>query len=254
MNETMGAIILRKRKELGLTQEQLAGELNISYQAVSKWENEQTSPDISTLPLLADVLGLTIDELFGREPKTVPAEQALIPAPAPEPERSAGQELPWPDDDTLHAVLFVGHTLVGHESAGDRIFSRRQISFCYEGPALNVESDFDLTVEGDVQGSVTAGGDVDCGEVGGAVTAGGDVDCKDVDGSVMAGGDVDCGVVGGSVQAGGDVDCGAVGGDVRAEGDVDCGVVGGSVNARDDEDFHSNLKGKKKGFSFELKL
>ena len=66
-NESMGAIIARRRKELGLTQEQLAGALNISYQAVSKWENELSSPDISTLPLLADTLGLTLDELFGRE-------------------------------------------------------------------------------------------------------------------------------------------------------------------------------------------
>lgn len=263
INETMGAIIARKRKELGLTQEQLAGELNISYQAVSKWENELSSPDISTLPLLADTLGLTIDELFGREAAARETALAPIPAPAVEPEPL----LPWPDDETLHAVLFVGHTLVGHESAGDRIFSKRQVSFQYEGPALNVQSDFSVTVEGNVQGDVTAGGNVDCEDVGGSVTAGGSVDCEGVTGSVQAGGDVDCGGVGGSVTAGGDVDCGAVGDNVHAEGDVDCGVVGGSVTAggdvdcgtvigkvNDSDELHSNLKGAKKGFSFELKL
>ena len=66
MNESMGSIIARKRKELGLTQEQLATALGISFQAVSKWENEISSPDISTLPLLADLFGISVDELFGR--------------------------------------------------------------------------------------------------------------------------------------------------------------------------------------------
>ncbi len=231
MNETMGAIIARRRKELGLTQEQLAGVLNISYQAVSKWENEQSSPDISALPLLADTLGLTIDELFGRAPK---AETALIPAS--EPQRTQGVTLPWPDDNMLHAVLFAGHKLVGHESAGDRIFSRKQISFQYEGPALNIQSDFSVTVDGDVRGDVIAGSDVNCDDVGGNVHAGGDVNCDAVHGDVHADGDVDCDGVAGSVQAGGDVDCGGVGASVRAGGDVDCGTVGGDVQAEGDVD------------------
>ncbi len=248
MNETMGAIIARKRKELGLTQEQLAAVLGISYQAVSKWENELSSPDIAALPLLADTLGLTLDELFGREaPKT---EAASVPAQEPEP--TAEPFLPWADDDTLYAVLFMGHRLVGHESAGDRIFSKKQLTFCYEGPALNIRSDFDVSVNGSVAGDVNAGGDVNCGNVLGHVNAGSDVDCGDVEGNLSAGGDVDCGKVAGSVNAGGDIDCGTVGGSVSAMGDVDSGVVKGGSS--DDEEFHSNLKGRKKGFSFELKL
>ena len=92
VNESMGAIIARKRKELGMTQEQLAGALGISYQAVSKWENELSSPDISTLPLLADLFGITIDELFGRV--TAAAEPSLALVPAAEPGSGAGIELP----------------------------------------------------------------------------------------------------------------------------------------------------------------
>ena len=225
MSETMGAIIARKRKELGLTQEQLATALGISYQAVSKWENEQSSPDISTLPLLADHFGVTIDELFGREaPK---AEAALIPAP--EPERSAGAALPWPDDDTLYAALFVGHRPVGHEGLG-----AQQVILHIEGDAKNVQSDFDVKVEGEVRGSVQAGGDVDCGAVGGDVNAGGDVDCGGVEGHVNAVGDVDCSGVEGNVSAGGDVDCDGVEGNVQAGGDVSCGNVEGSVQAGGD--------------------
>ena len=218
VNESMGAIIARKRKELGLTQEQLAGELGISYQAVSKWENELSSPDISTLPLLADLFDITIDELFGRVPTKAEPEQALIPAP--EVVRQDGVELPWPDDDTLRAVLFIGRRPAKAEQVEDGRFSRQEITVCIEGDALNIQSDFDVKIEGEVMGNVSAGGDVDCEGVGGDVNAGGDVDCEGVLGHVNAGGDVDCGSVEGNVQAGGDVDCGSVGGDVRAEGDV----------------------------------
>ena len=53
---------LRKRK--GITQEQLAGALCISPQAVSKWETGTSSPDVQTLPLIADFFGVSIDYLF----------------------------------------------------------------------------------------------------------------------------------------------------------------------------------------------
>ena len=231
VNESMGAIIARKRKELGLTQEQLAGELGISYQAVSKWENELSSPDISSLPLLADLFGITIDELFGRVPAAarVP-EQALVPAL--EPVRSAGVELPWEDDDTLRAVIFIGRRLAGQE----RLSASRQAVLRVEGDALNIQSSFDVDVTGNVCGSVSAQGDVNCGAVGGPVSAGGDVNCGDVGGPVSAGGDVDCGSVAGNLNAGGDVDCDNVEGNVNAGCDVDCDNVRGSVSAGGDVD------------------
>ena len=63
MNESIGTIIMRLRKEHGMTQEQLASALGITFQAVSKWENGVSSPDISTLPLLADLFGVSVDQL-----------------------------------------------------------------------------------------------------------------------------------------------------------------------------------------------
>ncbi|MBR3629474.1 MAG: helix-turn-helix transcriptional regulator [Oscillospiraceae bacterium] len=56
--------LVRRRKELGLTQEQLAHRMNVSPQAVSKWENT-SYPDPELLPQLARVLGTSIDALFG---------------------------------------------------------------------------------------------------------------------------------------------------------------------------------------------
>lgn len=78
MNETIGNRISKYRKAKGMTQEDLAGKLGVSSQAVSKWENDASCPDISLLPQLCKVLGVTADELLTgktNEVKMVPAEQ-----------------------------------------------------------------------------------------------------------------------------------------------------------------------------------
>ena len=49
-----------------MTQAQLANKLGIQHQAVSKWETGTSVPDTAMLPMIADVLEITIDELFGR--------------------------------------------------------------------------------------------------------------------------------------------------------------------------------------------
>lgn len=66
--ESIGKRIRRLRKEAGMTQEELAQAVGVSPQAVSKWENEYTCPDISILPVLAEVFGISTDELLGKEP------------------------------------------------------------------------------------------------------------------------------------------------------------------------------------------
>lgn len=60
----LGKKIKQLRCKAGLTQEQLAGQLGIAPQSVSKWENAVAMPDITALPLLAEIFGVTIDELF----------------------------------------------------------------------------------------------------------------------------------------------------------------------------------------------
>jgi len=60
----IGSKIKQLRYKSGLTQEQLAARLGISAQSVSKWENAVAMPDITLLPLLAEVFGVSIDELF----------------------------------------------------------------------------------------------------------------------------------------------------------------------------------------------
>ena len=65
MKENMGQIIKRLRKERNITQEELAEQLNISAQAISKWENGMSMPDISQVVPLANLFGVPTDVLFG---------------------------------------------------------------------------------------------------------------------------------------------------------------------------------------------
>ena len=60
----LGKKIKQLRFKAGLTQEQLAEKLGIGAQSVSKWENAVAMPDITALPLLAEIFGVTIDDLF----------------------------------------------------------------------------------------------------------------------------------------------------------------------------------------------
>lgn len=63
-NLSVGKYIQQQRKSVGLTQQQLAEKLNISFQAVSKWENGETYPDVTLLLPLADILQTTTDKIL----------------------------------------------------------------------------------------------------------------------------------------------------------------------------------------------
>ena len=195
-------IIVNRRKALGLTQEGLAQKLGVTNQAVSKWESGQSCPDLALLPRIADLFGITIDELFGREPKAV-----SFPAQPP---------FPWPDDGVLRVLLYAGHTRVyGPVEGAD------EIHFCYEGPALNIESAVSVYCD-DVMGNVTAGHSVNCDDVYGSVSAQGSVNCDDVKGDIRAGGNVTCDCAEGDIHAGGNVQVDEASGDIHAGGSVYC--------------------------------
>ena len=78
MDMTIGKRIALLRKEKGMTQEDLANAMGVSPQAVSKWENDQTCPDISALPKLSKLLGVTVDELLEGK-QELPAVRVLPP-------------------------------------------------------------------------------------------------------------------------------------------------------------------------------
>ncbi len=67
MEKTIGKKLYDLRKQSGFTQDYVAEKLGVSAQAVSKWENDIACPDIMTLPKIAELYGITIDELFKNE-------------------------------------------------------------------------------------------------------------------------------------------------------------------------------------------
>lgn len=64
MEKTIGKKLYDLRKQSGFTQDYVAEKLGVSAQAVSKWENDIACPDIMTLPNIAELYCITIDELF----------------------------------------------------------------------------------------------------------------------------------------------------------------------------------------------
>lgn len=198
----LGTTIAALRKEQNMTQEALANALGVTNQAVSKWESDQSCPDISLLPDIAELFHVSIDSLFGRE---------SLPA-------TIQQEVPWEDDDTLRIVVYRGHTYLENYDSASSIHVRLSGS-----NIQNVNCEVGLAVEGNVYGNANAAGSLSCGDVYGNAVAGGNVNCDNVQCDVRAGGSVACDNVGGNVQAGCNVSCDSVSGKIYASGTVSHG-------------------------------
>lgn len=114
-----GALIAARRKALGLTQKELAERLMVSDKAVSKWETGAGYPEVTMLPLLAETLGITVDELLAgemRAPQAAPEEESgadaqkadgTPPAPSAARRQYAAEKLSDADDKLLFAGLLL---------------------------------------------------------------------------------------------------------------------------------------------------
>ncbi len=97
----LGDNIAYLRRTTGMTQEMLAYRLGVSSQAVSKWERQLSCPDVSLLPMIADVFEVTIDELF----------VSLDPDDA----ANHIEGLPWEDDGRVRIAVFEGRRICVRE-------------------------------------------------------------------------------------------------------------------------------------------
>lgn len=79
MEQTLGKRIAMLRRQKGLKQDDLANALDVSPQAVSKWENDQTCPDISLLPRLAQLLEVSVDELLSGKKNELTQTAKVLP-------------------------------------------------------------------------------------------------------------------------------------------------------------------------------
>ena len=67
--KTIGQFIAALRKASGMTQKQLSEKLNVSDKAVSRWERDECAPDLSLIPVIAEIFGVTSDEILRGERK-----------------------------------------------------------------------------------------------------------------------------------------------------------------------------------------
>lgn len=101
-SETLGRRIARLRLAKTATQERLAKELNVSPQAVSKWENDINYPDISLLPDLARFLGVSVDELLSGASASTQENAAAQESAAAE--KSTAEVVSAADDEPAEIV------------------------------------------------------------------------------------------------------------------------------------------------------
>lgn len=98
-------ILSQERKARGLSQEELAARIQVSRQAVSKWETGDAMPDLNRLLALADALDISLDTLCGRDAH---GAETGTPAPPETPSRvSGGNRRRWPAVCALCALLAV---------------------------------------------------------------------------------------------------------------------------------------------------
>lgn len=169
---------LRQRKML--TQEQVAVHLGVSSQAVSKWETSANTPDIALLPALAELFGVTIDALFGRELRSVP------------------EGLPQEDDGVIRIIQLRGRQVLAvapRMSADDLPI---EIAFPYNcndrTQYFKVEVYGHVIADGSINGDVVCHQSVECAQINGDVCAQGNVKVNTINsiGSIQCSGIYDC--------------------------------------------------------------
>ncbi len=79
INEILADNISKYRKKSGLSQVELAEKLGLTYQAISKWETAKCAPDISLLPMMAELFECSIDDLFSYIPKVKREKHNILP-------------------------------------------------------------------------------------------------------------------------------------------------------------------------------
>ena len=135
MNIRFGESLRRLRKEKNLTQEQLAARLNVSFQTISNWERDESWPDISMLPVLAELFGVNTDTLLGMDKaKNEQRIQEIIDAYDAHKPNTANEHLPvlksaageFPLDFRLwvrymECLLYCAHGLEGGKAVAKEV-------------------------------------------------------------------------------------------------------------------------------------
>ena len=176
----IGENIRALRQSRMLTQEQAAVDLGVSSQAVSKWETGANTPDIALLPALAELFGVTIDALFGRE--VMPTLEGL----------------PQEDDGVIRVVQLRGQQVLAVTPRMSPDDPPIEIAFprnCNDRTQyFKVEVYGHVMADGSINGDVVCHQSIECAQINGDVRAQGDVKAGTVSscGSIICNGIYDC--------------------------------------------------------------
>lgn len=183
---------LRQRK--GLTQEQVAQQLGVTYQAVSKWENGTNTPDIALLPEIAALFGVTIDALFSLD-------------------MPVGIEgLPQQDDGVIRIVQLRGKQVLSVTQRISPDDPPIEIAFprnCNDRTQyFKVEVYGHVIADGSINGDVVYHQSVECRQINGDVRTQGNVTASSINtfGPIVCSGIYDCyNLQAGRIECSGDV-------------------------------------------------
>ena len=192
------------RKKLNISQEEIAERLNVTSQAVSKWECEKSYPDMQMLVDIATLFEISLDELILGKKDTCVTN--------------------IPDDEKLRLVLCKGKEVV--DSSEYDVTMKIRL----DGKCESLEISGNANITGEIIGEVHASGSVNCDAIRGNVTAGTSVNCDEVLGNVHAGSGVNCDGIGGDVSAGTNIVCDDIGGNVACGLTIQCDNISGSVS------------------------
>lgn len=216
----LGTLLKQLRRDKGVNQEALAAHLDISIQAVSKWECDASYPDITLLPKIAQYFGVTIDYLL--------TGKHTEPAPPEQPEAMYVLDA-LPNDNKLRIVQCRGNQIVQKDMYSPNIRIRLALPKRQVEPYGGIEIWGSADIQGDVSGGVHAGDSVACLQVSGGVHAGDSVTCTGVSGGVHAGDTVTCASISGGLNCGGNVNCAGVSGGIQSADRVKCENVVGNI-------------------------
>ena len=204
----IGKNIKYLRQQQGLTQEQVAEHLGVTYQAVSKWENDTNTPDIALLPEIASLFGVLIDALFADEIVGGGSIPELIPFVK--------------DDDVIRIVQMRGTKVLAVSPRPSA--NEPPIEIAFPRNCNNSTQYFKVEVYGSVVSDGSINGDVICHQ---------GLQCADINGDVICKqGGITCKTLNGDCATLG-IACMTLNGSVKADKDVKAATITGDVCCRE---------------------
>lgn len=163
----IGSNIRTLRQRKGMTQEQIAAHLGVSYQAVSKWETGANTPDISLLPDLAALFEVTIDALFSLDKLQLPENM-----------------FPQEDDDIIRIVQMRGKRVLAVTPKATPDAPAIEIAFprnCNDRTQyFKVEVHGHVIADGSINGDVVCHQSIECSQINGDARAEGDIKVNEI--------------------------------------------------------------------------